>query len=717
MKKKTPAKSIDTRVGTPEVPRQGKAQGRAVKNETGKKNVTGRRKTAKSTKSRTSRVAKAPEAQVPDVFPPPLGELDLHLFGEGRHELIYQKLGAHPITYEGTDGTSFAVWAPAADQVSLVGNFNNWNGTRHPMRPLGASGVWETFIPNLRPGELYKFQIKAPGLNSFLKADPYALYAETPPATSSIVYQSTYKFRDSRWMKKRAGRVHFRRPLSIYEVHFGSWRRKVGQAFLPVLDRLETLSPKTPQEENRPFTYREMAEPLAEYVLAMGFTHVEFLPLKEHPYGPSWGYQVSNYYAPSARYGTPDDFRYLIDYLHQRGVGVIMDWVPAHFPKDAFALGRFDGTALYEHLDPRKGEHPDWGTYIFNYGRSEVRNFLLANALFWFKEFHLDGLRVDAVASMLYLDYSRKEGEWVSNEFGGRENLEAISLLKELNEVVHRECPGVMMIAEESTAWPQVSHPVYAGGLGFDFKWNMGWMHDTLKYFQTDPLFRGGNHNALTFGLLYAWSENFILPFSHDEVVHMKGSLLNKMPGTMEQKFANLRALYGYMWAHPGKKLLFMGGEFGQWREWNETESLDWHLLEEPMHKGLQDLIRDLNKVYQKKNALWEVDGEPKGFQWIDANNASENIVSFIRRSPSTGRELICVGNFAPVLRENHQLGLPRKGTYRLIANTDDELYGGGGVKVPKSTKAEEKPIHGQAYSTTITLPPLATLWFEAPKS
>jgi 1,4-alpha-glucan branching enzyme len=436
--------------------------------------------------------------------------------------------------------------------------------------------------------------------------------------------------------------------------------------------------------------------------------------LKEHPYGPSWGYQVSNYYAPSARYGTPDDLRYLIDYLHQRGIGVIMDWVPAHFPKDAFTLGRFDGTALYEHLDPRKGEHPDWGTYIFNYGRNEVRNFLMANALYWFKEFHLDGLRVDAVASMLYLDYSRNEGEWIANEFGGRENLEAISLLKQLNEVVHRECPGAMMIAEESTAWPQVSHPVYAGGLGFDFKWNMGWMHDTLKYFQTDPLFRGGNHNALTFGLLYAWSENFILPFSHDEVVHMKGSLLNKMPGSVEQKFANLRALYGYMWAHPGKKLLFMGGEFGQWREWNETESLDWHLLEDSTHKGVQNLISDLNRIYQKKNPLWEVDGEPAGFQWIDANNAQENIVSFIRRSPSTGRELICVGNFAPVLRENHQLGLPRAGTYRLIANTDDEIYGGSGVKLTKSIKAEEKPIHGQPFSATITLPPLATLWFEA---
>ncbi len=631
-----------------------------------------------------------------DSFPRILGDLDLHLFGEGRHELIYQKLGAHPITHEGAKGVSFAVWAPAAQRVNVVGNFNGWNGNQHPMRRQGDSGVWETFIPNLQSGELYKYEIKAPGGPRFLKADPYAFYAEEPPATSSIVFESKYRFRDSRWLKKRAGREHFRQPLSIYEVHLGSWRRKV-------------------EEGNRPFSYPEMAEALAEYVLETGFTHVEFLPLKEHPYGPSWGYQVSNYYAPSARYGTPDDFRYLVDYLHQLGIGVIMDWVPAHFPRDAFALARFDGTALYEHLDPRKGEHPDWGTYIFNYGRNEVRNFLLANALYWFKEFHLDGLRVDAVASMLYLDYSRKEGEWIPNEFGGRENLEAISLLKELNEVVHRECPGVMMIAEESTAWPQVSHPVYAGGLGFDFKWNMGWMHDTLKYFQTDPLFRGGNHNALTFGLLYAWSENFILPLSHDEVVHMKGSLLNKMPGDAAQKFANLRALFAYMWAHPGKKLLFMGGEFGQWREWNETESLDWHLLEDPAHQGIQTLISDLNRIYQRKKAMWEADGEPAGFQWIDANNASENIVSFIRRSPLTGRELICVGNFAPVLRENHRLGLPRKGTYRLLTNTDAEVYGGSGVKIPKSIKAGEESIHGQPHSAVLTLPPLATLWFDGP--
>jgi 1,4-alpha-glucan branching enzyme len=671
----------------------------AVKAPVVKKSLSEQKKleARKRTPSKRRSVAKPAQSlkpHAPNSFSPTVGPLDLHLFGEGRHELIYQRLGAHAITHEGVKGVSFAVWAPAAGQVSVVGNFNDWDGTRHPMRRLNNSGVWEKFIPALESGELYKYQIKTPGLPPFLKADPYASLAEVPPDTSSIVYESKYNFRDSRWMKQRAGREHFRLPLSIYEVHFGSWRRRI-------------------EEGNRPFSYREMAQVLAEYVLAMGFTHVEFLPLKEHPYGPSWGYQVSNYFAPSARYGTPDDFRYLVDYLHQRGIGVIMDWVPAHFPKDAFALGRFDGTALYEHLDPRKGEHPDWGTYIFNYGRNEVRNFLLANALYWFNEFHLDGLRVDAVASMLYLDYSRKQGEWVANELGGRENLEAISLLKELNEVVHRECPGAMMIAEESTSWPQVSHPVYLGGLGFDFKWNMGWMHDTLKYFQTDPLFRAGNHNALTFGLLYAWSENFLLPFSHDEVVHMKGSLLNKMPGSVEQKFANLRALYGYMWAHPGKKLLFMGGEFGQWREWTETESLDWHLLEDSAHKGIQNLISDLNQIYQKENSLWEADGELAGFQWIDANNALENIVSFIRRSPATGRELICIGNFAPVLRENHQLGLPRKGTYRLLANTDDNVYGGNGVKLPKSFKAEKKTIHGQPYSAVVTLPPLATLWFE----
>src|SRR5882724_1200268 len=626
---------------------------------------------------------------------PTLGEMDLHLFGEGKHERIYEKLGAHVTTHDGKRGVAFAVWAPNAKSVSVVGDFNGWDSGKNPMRSLGGSGIWEVFIPRLKEGALYKYAIKTRRSEIF-KADPYASMMQMPPDTSSIVYKSRYKFQDRAWITKRNKRQAWREPLSIYEVHLGSWRRIT-------------------EESNRPLTYREMAPLLADYVLQNGFTHVEFLPLKEHPYGPSWGYQVSAYYAPSARYGKPDDFRFLVDQLHQAGIGVIMDWVPAHFPKDAFALARFDGTALYEHEDPRKGEHPDWGTYIFNYGRNEVRNFLIANALYWLREFHLDGLRVDAVASMLYLDYSRKEGEWVPNEFGGRENLEAISLIKELNEVTHRECPGALIIAEESTAWPAVSHPVYAGGLGFDFKWNMGWMHDTLKYFQTDPFFRAGNHTALTFGLIYAWTENFILPFSHDEVVHMKGALLNKMPGDQWQKFANLRALYGYMWAHPGKKLLFMGGEFGQWREWNETESLDWHLLESSVHKGVQKLIQDLNKLYQKHGALWEADSDPSGFQWIEVDNAAENVLAFRRISPSTGKEIICVGNFSPVVREAHRLGLPGPGTYKQLLNTDAEKYCGGGFGVVKSIKAEQLPAHGLDYSAEICLPPLATMWFEGP--
>ena len=630
-------------------------------------------------------------------FPPTLGEIDLHLFGEGRHERIYEKLGAHVLTLNGVAGVAFAVWAPNAELVSVVGNFNDWDGSKHPMRVLDGSGVWELFIPALQAGELYKYEIKSPLVPTFLKADPYAAFAEAPPNTSSIVYESRYRFRDHRWMRKRATTEHFRRPMSIYEVHFGSWRRVVDN-------------------ESRPFAYREMAEVLPRYVSEMGFTHVEFLPLKEHPYGPSWGYQVSNYFAPSARYGTPDDLRFLIDQLHKAGISVIMDWVPAHFPKDAFALARFDGTALYEHLDPRKGEHPDWGTYIFNYGRNEVKNFLLANALYWFKEFHIDALRVDAVASMLYLDYSRNEGDWVPNQFGGRENLEAIKFLQEVNETTHRECPGTLMIAEESTAWPRVSHPVYSGGLGFDFKWNMGWMHDTLKYFQTDPLFRRGNHNALTFGLIYAWSENFILPLSHDEVVHLKGALLNKMPGhNLEEKISNLRALYGYMWAHPGKKLLFMGGEFAQLREWNEDESLDWHLIDEPFHAGVQRLVGKLNQLYKRREAMWEADGEPSGFQWIDADNAPENIVSFRRISPKTGKEVIVVGNFSPLARKYHQLGLPCTGTYRLIVNTDAAEFGGSGVEVAARVKAKEEPVHGLPYSAEINLPPMATLWFDAP--
>jgi len=628
----------------------------------------------------------------PYSFPPTIGELDLHLFAEGKHEQVYERLGAHVMKIGRVSGVAFSVWAPQAAGVSVVGDFNGWDGRFHAMRMLGNSGVWEIFVPDLAPGSLYKFEIRRRRGLPFLKADPYAQYTEQPPNTSSIVYQSNYSFNDSAWMTSRAIGEHFRKPMSIYEVHFGSWRRQL-------------------EEANRPFTYREMAYALADYAVEMGFSHIEFLPLKEHPYGPSWGYQVSYYYAPSARYGMPDDFRFLIDHLHQRGIGVIMDWVPAHFPKDAFALGRFDGSALYEHLDPRKGEHPDWGTYIFNYGRNEVRNFLIANALYWFKEFHIDGLRVDAVASMLYLDYSRKEGEWLPNKFGGRENLEAISFLKELNEITHRECPGTIMIAEESTSWPAVSHPVYSGGLGFDFKWNMGWMHDTLKYFQTDPLFRGGNHNALTFGLLYAWTENFILPFSHDEVVHMKGSLLNKMPGSNDQKFANLRALYAYMWAHPGKKLLFMGGEFGQWREWTETESLDWHLLKDSFHHGVQVLLRDLNKTYVVRPSLWEVDGEASGFAWLDVDNASENIVAFVRKSPS-GKHLVCIGNFSALDKKGYRLLLPEAGEYQLVINSDNDIYGGGGQSVAQVIIAEPGD-QGRSFAT-VDLPALTTLWFEA---
>jgi 1,4-alpha-glucan branching enzyme len=632
----------------------------------------------------------------PYAFLPTLGSFDEHLFGEGRHWRLYEKLGAHLRDLGGVPGVSFAVWAPQADGVSVVGDFNNWDGRLHQMRRLGSSGIWEIFIPDIGTGALYKYEIHRRGALPFLKADPYALYAEVPPATSSVVFEPTYQFTDGDWMERRAKQDHLRRPLNVYEVHLGSWRRVV-------------------EESDRSLTYRETAPALADYCEHMGFTHVEFLPLKGFPYGGSWGYQVANYYAPTARYGNPDDFRFLVDHLHRRRIGVIMDWVPAHFPKDSWALGRFDGSALYEHADPRLGEHPDWGTFIFNYGRNEVRNFLIANALFWLRECHVDGLRVDAVASMLYLDYSRDAGRWVPNKYGGRENLEAIAFIRELNEVVHHEQPGALMIAEESTSWPLVTKGADQGGLGFDFKWNMGWMHDTIEYFKRDPFVRRYFHNNITFGLTYAWSENFILPFSHDEVVHMKGSMLGKMHGTREQKFANLRALYAYMWAHPGKKLLFMGGELAQWREWSETRSLDWHLLaDHDGHEGINTLVRDLNRLLKEYPALYELDVEPRGFRWLDVDNALENVVAFMRLS-SKGDALVCVCNFSAAPRRGYRFGLPQAGAFRLVLNTDSSYYAGENSVHAGSVEAEEQPWHGQPYSATVDLPPLTTLWFVAP--
>jgi 1,4-alpha-glucan branching enzyme len=634
----------------------------------------------------------------PYAFLPTFTQFDEHLFNEGRHLRVYEKLGAHVRAFGEVRGVSFAVWAPNADGVSVVGSFNSWDGGLHPMRRLGASGVWEIFVPGVAAGALYKFEIHRRGFPHFMKADPYAQAAELPPATSSIVFESSYEFTDDEWIERRRTLDHLRSPMSIYEVHLGSWRR--------VLD-----------EGDRSLTYRETAPALADYLEARGFTHVEFMPLKGHPYGGSWGYQVANYFAPTARYGSPDDLRFLVDYLHTRGFAVIMDWVPAHFPKDAWSLGRFDGTALYEHEDPRRGEHPDWGTYIFNYGRSEVKNFLLANALFWIREFHLDALRVDAVASMLYLDYSRKDGGWLPNKFGGRENLEAIDFLRELNATVHAEHAGALMIAEESTAFPRVSHPVSEGGLGFDFKWNMGWMHDTLRYFEREPRFRRFHHNDLTFGLVYAWSERFILPFSHDEVVHMKGSLLNKMSGANDaDKFASLRALYAHVWAHPGKQLLFMGGELAQWREWKDDESIDWHLAEDAAHEGVLRLVSELNRIYKEEPALWEADSEPAGFEWIDSDDAAENVLAYVRMSPQTGRRVVCVCNFSTVAHD-YRLALPHAGTYQVLLDTDDERFGGRGTTSFNSIEAEAQPYYGRDYSALVQLPRLSTLWLAVPRA
>ncbi len=640
---------------------------------------------------------KGPSHRVVDpyAFLPTWGPVDEHLATEGRHWRLYERMGAHLRTLDGVAGATFAVWAPNARRVSVVGDWNHWDGRRHPMRRLGATGVWELFVPGVRAGARYKFELRTPQGAVVLKLDPYAQQCELRPDTAGIVVGPTkHTWTDGSWLAKRAAANPLREPMSAYEVHLGSWMRG---------------------EDGQWLTYRELAHRLGAYVRAMGFTHVELMPVAEHPFDGSWGYQVTGYFAPTSRFGTPDDFRFLVDHLHSLGVGVILDWVPAHFPKDAHALARFDGTALYEHEDPRQGEQMDWGTLVFNFGRTEVKNFLLANALSWFDRFHVDGLRVDAVASMLYLDYSRAPGEWLPNAHGGRENLEAITFLRELNALVHGQHPGAVVIAEESTAWPAVSRPLYAGGLGFTFKWNMGWMHDTLAYFARETIHRRYHHNEVTFGIVYAFTENFVLPLSHDEVVHLKRSLAGKMPGDRWQRFATLRALYGYMWAHPGKKLLFMGGELGDEREWNHDGSLDWASASEPLHGGVQHLVRDLNAALREHPALFECDVEPQGFQWIDANDSDQSVASFIRWDRARERHVVCVLNATPVVREGYRLGVPRAGVYRELINTDAGAYGGSGVGNLGSAQAEAVPSHGFPCSMRVTLPPLAAVWFEGP--
>jgi len=628
----------------------------------------------------------------PYSFPPTLGELDLHLLAQGRHELLYERLGAHPREIDGVSGTAFAVWAPAARSVSLVGDFNSWDGRLHPMRSLGASGIWELFVPGVGSAARYKYEIRTQSAGMRLKADPVAFEAEAAPGTNSIVHHSTHTWGDGEWMRERRDRDPLAGPVAIYEVHLGSWRR---DPFAP----------------DRALGYRELADELAAYVSDLGFTHIELMPVMAHPFSGSWGYQVTSYYAPMPGLGSPDDFRAFIDRMHEQGIGVLLDWVPAHFPRDDWALARFDGSALYEHSDPRRGAHPDWGTLVFNLGRNEVRNFLIANALFWLHEYHADGIRVDAVASMLYRDYSRRAGEWIPNEFGGREDLEAVAFLKECNELLYGREPGIVTVAEESTAWPGVSRPTYLGGLGFGAKWNMGWMHDTLAYYEHDPIHRRHHHHELTFSLLYAFSENFILPLSHDEVVHGKGSLIAKMPGDRWQQFANLRTLYAFMWAHPGKKLLFMGQEFAQDAEWSHDRSLDWHLLERAEHAGIQSLVRDLNHIYRAEPALWSQDFSAEGFGWLEPNDAAASVIAFMRASANLERVLVCVVNNAPVVREGYRVGLPRGGRWRELMNTDSRLYGGSDIGNGGMVEAEELPWNDQSHSAALTLPPLGVLW------
>ena len=627
---------------------------------------------------------------------PSLSEFDLYLLAEGTHNRAYEKLGAHLSERDGRGGVHFAVWAPNAERVSIVGDFNQWNSATDLMRPSSA-GVWEGFVPDIGPGAVYKYHVVSRDRRYAVdKADPYGFAAEIRPRTASRVWDlHDYSWLDNSWMANRAKNNSLKAPISIYEMHLGSWKRVPGEA-------------------NRWLTYREMAPLLAEYVHEAGFTHVQFLPIMEHPFDGSWGYQIIGYFAPTSRFGTPSDFMYLIDYLHQRGIGVILDWVPAHFPKDESGLGYFDGSHLYEHADPKQAEQPDWNTFVFNYGRNEVQNFLMNNALFWFDKYHVDGLRVDAVASMLYLDYGKREGQWIPNRYGGKENIEAIHLLKAVNERVYESFPDVMMIAEESTAWPQVSRPIYLGGLGFGLKWNMGWMHDVLEYMSQDPVLRSYHHAQITFSLVYAFSENFVLPFSHDEVVYGKGSMLRKMPGDEWQKFANLRLLYGFMFGHPGKKLLFMGDEFGQWSEWNHDVGLEWDLLKNPLHAGLLRWVRDLNTVYRGQSSLHESDFDAAGFEWVDCKDSEQSIISFLRRGPSSDDQILFVCNFTPVVRENYRVGVPVKGSWKEILNSDAPLYGGSGQGNLGGLSTIPLPIHGRPFTLNMRLPPLGIVAFQA---
>src|SRR5262245_49893048 len=629
----------------------------------------------------------------PYQFGPVLADFDLHLFSEGTHYRAWEKLGSHRTTIGSVNGVHFAVWAPNAQRVSVIGDFNRWDGRVHQMRKLVASGVWELFIPDLPEGACYKYEVRTADGSLVNKSDPYAQRFEVPPNTASVIWTGgSYLWQDDAWMQERPSRGGWHdRPMAIYEVHLESWRR-------------------VPEEAGRYLTYRELADTLVPYVVDMGFTHVELLPVMEHPFSGSWGYQVIGFFAPTSRFGTPDDFRYFVDVCHRHGIGVILDWVPGHFPKDQHGLASFDGTALYEHADPRKGEHLDWGTLIFNYGRNEVRTFLFSSALYWLEEFHVDGLRVDAVASMLYLDYSRPHGEWIPNQYGGRENLEAVSFLQHLNAETHGRVPGTITVAEESTAWPGVSRPTYVGGLGFTYKWNMGWMHDMLEYIEQDPVHRRWHHEKITFSMLYSFTENFVLPFSHDEVVHGKRSMLDKMPGDLWQKFATLRALYGYMFGHPGKKLMFMGSEFGQWREWNSEESLDWHLVQQQLHAGLSRWVQDLNHAYQDERSLHEVDFEHSGFSWIDCHDNANSVVSLIRRARDPRDFTVMVVNFTPVPRPGYRIGVPEAGWYREVLNSDAAIYGGSNMGNSGGVPTDPIPDHGFAQSISLTVPPLGAV-------